>query len=82
MCVCGARDWRCNTATQNSDVRTFLLIEIFARVVKNLLRLQLREKMKALRLPLEEPYRRLVVVRVCVGVWVWVWVWVCVCVCV
>ncbi len=43
------------------DVRTFLLIEIFARVIKNLLRLLLREKMKSLRLPLEEPYRKLVV---------------------
>jgi hypothetical protein len=43
------------------DVRTFLLIEIFARVIKNLLKLLLREKMKSLRLPLEEPYRKLVV---------------------
>ncbi len=34
--------------TNNSDVRTFLLIEIFARVIKNLLRLLLREKMKVL----------------------------------
>ena len=47
--------------TANSDVKTFILIEIFARVIKNLLRLLLREKMKSLRLPLEEPYRRLVI---------------------
>ena len=47
--------------THNSDVRTFLLIEIFARVAKNLLRYLLREKMKSLRLPLEEPYRKLII---------------------
>lgn len=47
--------------TAHNDVRTFLLIEIFSRVIKNLLRLLLREKMKLLRVPLEEPYRRLVI---------------------
>lgn len=47
--------------TTSRDVRTFLLVEIFARVIKNLLKLLLREKMKALRIPLEEPYRRIVV---------------------
>jgi hypothetical protein len=34
---------------------------MFARVIKNLLKLQLREKMKQLKFPLEEPYRRIVI---------------------
>jgi len=43
------------------DCKTLLFVEMCARVVKNNLRLRLRERMRKLRLPLDEPYHRLVV---------------------
>eukprot|EP00029_Vermamoeba_vermiformis_P008493 TRINITY_DN3992_c0_g1_i1.p1 TRINITY_DN3992_c0_g1~~TRINITY_DN3992_c0_g1_i1.p1 ORF type:complete len:924 (-),score=198.60 TRINITY_DN3992_c0_g1_i1:32-2803(-) len=47
--------------TQDPEFKRIMLIEMVARVIKNNLRFKLREKMKVLRLPLEEPYRRLVI---------------------
>lgn len=43
------------------EFKQIVLAEIVARAIKNNLRFKLREKMKQLRLPLEEPYRRLVI---------------------
>lgn len=43
--------------TQDPEFKRIMLIEMVARVIKNNLRFKLREKMKVLRLPLEEPYR-------------------------
>lgn len=45
----------------DQDGRTLLFVEMCARVVKNNLRLRLRERMRKLKLPLEEPYHRLVI---------------------
>ena len=47
----------------NDEFKRIILIEIVARAIKNNLRFKLREKMKRLRLPLEEPYRRYVLIR-------------------
>jgi hypothetical protein len=44
-----------------AEFRYVMLIEIVARVLKNNIRLRLRERMKKLKKPLEEPYRRLVI---------------------
>ncbi|KAL6059841.1 Clu domain-containing protein [Balamuthia mandrillaris] len=43
------------------DCKTLLLVEMCARIVKTNLRLRLRERMRELKLPLEEPYHRLVI---------------------
>lgn len=43
--------------TEDPEFKRIMLIEMLARVIKNNLRFKLREKMKVLRLPLEEPYR-------------------------
>lgn len=43
---------------KDADCKDIILTEILARVIKNNLRLKLREKVKQLRKPLEEPYRR------------------------
>jgi hypothetical protein len=43
------------------EFRSAILLEIVARCIKNNLRWKLREKMKQIALPLEEPYRRLVI---------------------
>ena len=45
----------------DAEFRQFILSEIVARCIKNNLRWKLREKMKQIALPLEEPYRRLVI---------------------
>jgi tetratricopeptide (TPR) repeat protein len=45
----------------NWDCQLLLLVEMAARVIKNNLRKRLREKMKSLKLPVDEPYRRLVI---------------------
>eukprot|EP01130_Rhizamoeba_saxonica_P016324 TRINITY_DN7530_c0_g1_i1.p1 TRINITY_DN7530_c0_g1~~TRINITY_DN7530_c0_g1_i1.p1 ORF type:complete len:885 (-),score=187.58 TRINITY_DN7530_c0_g1_i1:58-2367(-) len=44
----------------NWEFKKIVLIEIIARAIKNNLRFRLREKVKQLKLPLEEPYIRLV----------------------
>jgi len=46
---------------KDQDGKALLFVEMCARVIKNNLRLRLREQMRKLQLPLEEPYRRLVV---------------------
>ena len=43
------------------DCQLLVFLEMAARVIKNNLRRKLREKMKSLRLPVDEPYRRLVI---------------------
>eukprot|EP01116_Phalansterium_solitarium_P015791 TRINITY_DN3523_c0_g1_i5.p1 TRINITY_DN3523_c0_g1~~TRINITY_DN3523_c0_g1_i5.p1 ORF type:complete len:415 (+),score=117.56 TRINITY_DN3523_c0_g1_i5:261-1505(+) len=45
----------------DADFRAIILVDIVARVIKNNLRTRLRAKMKQLKKPMEEPYRRLVV---------------------
>jgi hypothetical protein len=45
----------------DDEFKAMLLAEIVSRAIKNNLRYKLREKMRMLRLPLEEPYRRLVI---------------------
>lgn len=45
----------------DDEFKQIVLAEIVARNIKNNLRFKLREKMKQLGLPLEEPYRRLVI---------------------
>lgn len=47
--------------TTGADCRTLLFVEMCARVVKNNIRKKLRKVMERLRIPLEEPYRRLIV---------------------
>lgn len=47
--------------TLRNQTMGVLLMEMFARVIKTALRRKLREKMKAKKLPLEEPYRNLVI---------------------
>jgi len=46
---------------KDQEFRKLMLLEIVARCIKNNLRWKLREKMKQIALPLEEPYRRLVI---------------------
>jgi hypothetical protein len=43
------------------DCLLLLLVEMLARCVKNELRLLLRETMRAIKVPLEQPYTRLVI---------------------
>jgi hypothetical protein len=43
------------------NCRSLLLVEMFARAIKNDLRRRLRTRMKKKRMPLEEPYRKLVI---------------------
>jgi len=43
------------------DLKALLLVEMCARVCKQELKHKLREKMRRLRVPLEEPYRRLII---------------------
>eukprot|EP01118_Nematostelium_gracile_P006177 TRINITY_DN1987_c0_g1_i1.p1 TRINITY_DN1987_c0_g1~~TRINITY_DN1987_c0_g1_i1.p1 ORF type:complete len:887 (+),score=181.40 TRINITY_DN1987_c0_g1_i1:68-2728(+) len=47
--------------TKDIEFKSIILVEIIARVFKNNLKQKLRNKMKILRKPVEEPYRRLVV---------------------
>lgn len=46
---------------EDLEFKELILAEIVARVIKNNIRFKLREMMKQLKLPLEEPYRRLVI---------------------
>ena len=50
-----------STGPQAQNTLRLLLIEALARDLKNRLRIRLQETMKALRVPLEVPYRQLVV---------------------
>lgn len=43
------------------ELRGLILVEVVARLLKSLMRLHLREMMKKLRVPLEQPYRRFAV---------------------
>ena len=43
------------------DCQAILLVEMFARVIKNDLRSQLRTRMKKEKMPLDEPYRKLII---------------------
>ena len=45
----------------DEECRTFVLAEVVARAIKNNLRWRLREQHQILKLPLEEPYLRLVI---------------------
>eukprot|EP01103_Thecamoeba_quadrilineata_P012142 TRINITY_DN3060_c0_g1_i2.p1 TRINITY_DN3060_c0_g1~~TRINITY_DN3060_c0_g1_i2.p1 ORF type:complete len:601 (+),score=88.67 TRINITY_DN3060_c0_g1_i2:86-1888(+) len=45
----------------HEHVKTLLFINMAARVIKNCLRLRLREKIRELKVPLQEPYVRVVV---------------------
>lgn len=45
----------------DEECRTFILAEVVARAIKNNLRWRLREQHQILKLPLEEPYLRLVI---------------------
>jgi hypothetical protein len=44
-----------------SEFKQIILMEIVARCIKNNLRWKFREKMKAIKLPMEEPYRLVVI---------------------
>ncbi|KAH3763191.1 Histidine kinase [Pelomyxa schiedti] len=44
-----------------TDCKTLLFVEMVARVIKNNIRAKLRQVMERLKLPLEEPYRRVIV---------------------
>ena len=46
---------------KDEECRQFILAEVVARVIKNNLRWRLREQHQILKLPLEEPYLRLVI---------------------
>jgi hypothetical protein len=46
---------------KDAECRKFILAEVVARVIKNNLRWRLREQHQILKLPLEEPYLRLVI---------------------
>lgn len=48
---------RANIESECSGVRAFLLIEAIARVLKNLIRSRLREKMRHIKLVGEAPYK-------------------------
>eukprot|EP01087_Luapelamoeba_hula_P012489 TRINITY_DN3487_c0_g1_i6.p1 TRINITY_DN3487_c0_g1~~TRINITY_DN3487_c0_g1_i6.p1 ORF type:complete len:703 (-),score=108.99 TRINITY_DN3487_c0_g1_i6:22-2130(-) len=45
----------------DKDCKTLIFVEMCARVVKNNLRLRLRERMRKLGMPLDEPYRRIII---------------------
>jgi tetratricopeptide (TPR) repeat protein len=48
-------------ASELNDLQLLLMVEIVARCVKNQLRLLQRERMREIRVPLEQPYSKLVV---------------------
>eukprot|EP01103_Thecamoeba_quadrilineata_P017072 TRINITY_DN5918_c0_g1_i1.p1 TRINITY_DN5918_c0_g1~~TRINITY_DN5918_c0_g1_i1.p1 ORF type:complete len:585 (+),score=95.88 TRINITY_DN5918_c0_g1_i1:3-1757(+) len=52
---------RLRAVCAHDNVKTLLFIHMAARVIKNCLRLRLREKMKELKVPLQEPCVRVVV---------------------
>eukprot|EP01114_Cavostelium_apophysatum_P005961 TRINITY_DN1714_c0_g1_i2.p1 TRINITY_DN1714_c0_g1~~TRINITY_DN1714_c0_g1_i2.p1 ORF type:complete len:511 (-),score=123.93 TRINITY_DN1714_c0_g1_i2:421-1953(-) len=52
---------RSHVPKSEKDCRYLILVEILARCIKNNMRLKLREKVKHLKKPLEEPYRRVVI---------------------
>jgi hypothetical protein len=59
--VLNAVDKMAADSRAKQQCHSMLLVEMFARVIKEKLRVLLRNRMKKLRKPLEEPYRKLVV---------------------
>jgi hypothetical protein len=55
-----AGEW-CSQCVESTDLKMMLLVEMLARLLKTQIRQSLRETMRKLKVPLEQPYRRLVV---------------------